>query len=80
MDDNRMSGSYVFNAQDVVNYINMCCRINGKHPTGIYIPKGSFVTPSAEEVINEKKMEIIWIDSDGKVEEQDGMQSEQKRK
>lgn len=74
MDDNRMSGSYVFNAQDVVNYINMCYRLNGKHPTGIYIPKDSFITPSAEELIKDRKLEIRWIDSDWKVEEQDGIQ------
>ena len=69
-----MSKSYVFNAQDVVNYINLCYRLNGKHPKEIYIPKDSFITPSAEELINDRKMEIIWIDSDGEVEEQDGIQ------
>ena len=74
MDDNRMSGSYVFNAQDVVNYINQCYRFNVKHPKVIYIPKGSFVTPSAEELIKDRKLEIIWIDSDEKVGEQDGIQ------
>lgn len=69
-----MSKSYVFNAQDVVNWINQCYRFNVKHPKVIYIPKGVFVTPSAKELINEKKMEIRWIDSDGEVEKQDGIQ------
>ena len=72
MDDNRMSGSCVFNAQDVVNWNNLYCRLNCKHPKVIYIPRGSFVTPSAEELIKDRKMEIRWVDSDGKVEEQDG--------
>ena len=72
--DDGIARSYVFNAQDVVNWINLCYRLNGKHPTGIYIPKDSFVTPSAMDLINDRKMEIIWIDSDEKVEEQDGIQ------
>ena len=33
-----------------------------------------YVTPDAEELLNDRKIKIRWIDSDGKVEEQDGIQ------
>ena len=40
----------------------------------IYISKELYVTPDAKELLNNRKIRIKWVDSDGKVEEQDGIQ------
>ena len=68
--DDGIARSYVFNAQDVVNWINLL-NSKGARPKVIYISKELYVTPDAKELLNNRKIKIRWVDSDGEVEEQD---------